>query len=288
MYHKYLINLLALFFFCYCVPVFAFDDVKTHRDLTKAAIGTIKNPNLKLKESIVAFTGYSSGFDKVFRGIDRKNNDTKRSVLEWLQEGSTDEDALNRCRASSHFHNPLFMDWILAGMSDSTLTDFICGFDRKLSAITWATGYSASSRMGTYKEDRSEKYVFQIYGFPFPPLWGDVKQDMGWDHGRIYLYEALTATDPAVREEKFVKTFRAVGMVLHLLQDMGVPAHVRNDMDSHLFNALWPPNWMNPFEKYVVTDFSAINKTPEKPAFLGSVYLTDFWDKDVYLSLIHI
>ncbi len=73
-----------------------------------------------------------------------------------------------------------------------------------------------------------------------------------------------------------------MGQVTHLLQDMAVPAHVRNDMSSHLWNNWNPLNWSNLFEKYIVTHSDAISKNPEKPTFGTSIRHTDFWDKNVY------
>ncbi len=97
-------------------------------------------------------------------------------------------------------------------MSDSYLVDIFCALATRYSDVTWATGYLS----------------------PTGPYITRDGQDMGWDNARSYFYEALTSTDHAVKEAKFVKSFRAVGMVMHLLQDMAVPAHVRNDMSSHL------------------------------------------------------
>ena len=270
--HKYIIFILV--FLCYnnCVPANAFDDADTHPKLTKAA--TV-NPNLK--NSLVTFIGYSSGFNKVFQGVDRNGNIQNYNVVTWLQKGSTDEDDLNFCRASNHFHNPIHSgDWLQSQMTDSLWVDVFCGTTKRYSAVTWATGYKSptdyiGARIGQYVDDA--KLV-------------DIPQNMGWDNARGYFYDALTASDPVVREEKFVKTFRAVGQVMHLLQDMAVPAHVRNDMESHLINApIWKAaKWFsNPFEKYVITNYSAIiNNTPVKPTIAGPLRVTDFWDNNSY------
>ena len=51
-----------------------------------------------------------------------------------------------------------------------------------------------------------------------------------------YLFEGLTATKKAERDKKLALTFRALGQVLHLVQDMASPQHVRND--PHLGLAL--------------------------------------------------
>lgn len=288
--HKHLISMSVLVLLCcfFNISAQAFDDTDTHRRLTEAAI--INNPDSALKKSLVAFIGYSSGFKSAFQGIDSKGNYSKRTVLNWLQEGSTDEDALNICRASSHFHNPLFKtsnpsppayDWLESQMSDSTFTDFWCGTTKRYSAVTWATGYKSPT---DYIGPRTGQYLY-LTGL------SDAPQNMGWDDARVYLYSALTYKDPAAREAQFVRTFRAVGQVMHLLQDMAVPAHVRNDMESHLINtSIWKirqaGNWgSNPFEKYVKNNASAlaaINITPAKPTFAASAYVTDFWDKNVY------
>ena len=46
-----------------------------------------------------------------------------------------------------------------------------------------------------------------------------------WFVARELLYDALTQTDPRQREVFFAETFRTLGYVLHLLEDMAVPAH---------------------------------------------------------------
>lgn len=50
-----------------------------------------------------------------------------------------------------------------------------------------------------------------------------------WHDARSYYYNALTTTTKEAREENFAETFRAVGQVMHLVQDMSVPEHARND-----------------------------------------------------------
>lgn len=50
-----------------------------------------------------------------------------------------------------------------------------------------------------------------------------------WFDARDYYYKALTSKDKAARDTNFAETFRAIGQVMHLIQDMSVPAHVRND-----------------------------------------------------------
>ena len=53
-----------------------------------------------------------------------------------------------------------------------------------------------------------------------------------WNDAREYYFKALTSPTKAERDENWGKTFRALGQIMHLIQDMASPAHVRND--AHL------------------------------------------------------
>lgn len=190
--------------------------------------------------------------------------------MKWLQKGSADEDS-PVCRASTHFHDPL-KPWKDSYVTDSpAIIQFWCNdvppVWPQYSNITWATSYESKGVKLTSPMER---------------------QDMNWDNGRGYFYSALMETDPLKRDDYIIRTFRAVGQVMHLLQDMAVPAHVRNDFQSHLaFNGIKgnspvkPLSWFgNPFEYYVKLQPGVISSTtPVTPAF-ASPRLTDFWDTD--------
>lgn len=50
-----------------------------------------------------------------------------------------------------------------------------------------------------------------------------------WNDAREYYMKALTSPTKTERDENWAKTFRALGQVMHLLQDSANPAHVRDD-----------------------------------------------------------
>lgn len=268
---KYTLLLFLALSCVYTNRAYSFDDKKTHRELTDAA--TVHST---LISYLVDNVGFNEGLDKKLKGIDRNGHERNNSILSWLQEGSSDEDLPTFCRASNHFHKPIYTgNWAQSQMSDSFTVDAACGTSHRYSNVTWATGFIDPSidigpRVG---QDRGLSGLY------------DAPQEMGWDSARTYFYEALTSREPLEKEAKFIKTFRAVGQVMHLLQDMAVPAHVRNDMQSHLWNNLNPFKWGNAFEKYVVNHSDARNKVSDKdkPAFAASpTRLTDFWDTDTY------
>ncbi|MGB5219222.1 MAG: hypothetical protein WBN66_13110 [Smithella sp.] len=54
-------------------------------------------------------------------------------------------------------------------------------------------------------------------------------QNSSWNDVRSYYYTALTSANKTTRELYFAKTFKGVGQIMHLVQDMSVPGHTRGD-----------------------------------------------------------
>ena len=55
------------------------------------------------------------------------------------------------------------------------------------------------------------------------------EQKWSWNDAREYYSKALTSETKAERDEQWGNTFRALGQIMHLIQDSANPAHVRND-----------------------------------------------------------
>ncbi|MBX9904072.1 MAG: hypothetical protein K2Y31_06935 [Burkholderiales bacterium] len=70
-------------------------------------------------------------------------------------------------------------------------------------------------------------------------------QEFSLADARGYLYKALTSTSKTDRRKNFGLTFQTIGQVIHHVQDMAQPQHVRND--SHLDTPLTNPSL---YEKY--------------------------------------
>ena len=188
----------------------AFDNKSTHPEITKKAANVSV---LKINNCLNGYLGepFSKGLDSIV---------SDRTVLAWLQKGSSDEDPTiwpAKCRASHHFHNPL-LPWTQSQMTDTPFMDYICDVPR-YSTVTWATGYAAPPPQGA----KITVAVSPSY-----------KRE-SWDSARDSYQKALTSSANADRDTYFAKTFESLGHVLHLLQDMAVPAHVRNDFASHFF-----------------------------------------------------
>jgi hypothetical protein len=126
------------------------------------------------------------------------------SILRWVEEGGLREDdgawydyLFGRARSYRHFHDPL-RPWAEGGLSPTL------PFSRRWeSAVRWAQQTNQQAETG--------------FG------------DFSWVNARASFHQALTAETPAAREAAFAQTFRALGQVMHLLTDMSVPEHVRDD-----------------------------------------------------------
>ena len=206
----------------------SYDDNDSHKRITKKAVEDSRL-NGYLLDNMAFIRGLETNLP-LGHGM---------AIRLWLEEGSKLEDA-PACRASNHFHNPL-KAWNQSQMND--LAGIVgwgirkkCISDgwlesNRTSAVTWATGYIAPAPDGNkvkFTEDPSHSPI-------------------NWNNARAEFYSALTATHVEKRDTSFTQTFQALGQVLHLLQDMAVPAHVRNDfMNSHVYTG-----GSNPYELYV-------------------------------------
>lgn len=174
-------------------------------------------------------------------GIETFFNGRKARV--WMKEAGAFED--DDWRFLNHFHNPL-QPWSQAGLNDTVLH------------------FSARGQSSL--------------------LWGvrpDGVQGWSWHHARSYYSKALTAPTREEREDNFAKTFRAVGQVMHLVEDASVPAHVRNDAHPPILSGYHYETWAAANEDSLITrprfpdlDLTAsVNNMPP---------ITHFIDTDFY------
>ena len=97
----------------------------------------------------------------------------------------------------------------------------------------------------------------------------------GWVWARKRLYDGLTETDKTNREKYLSIAFQSLGRAMHLVQDMAVPSHTRNDFH--------PPE---SYEKYTSINVEALTYT-EVPFPYWNVSISDgapkqIWDTDTY------
>ena len=203
---KVLITLALLISFgpVFCKNVLAWDDKVTHKDLSEyaAEISTLS----KDKGDCLKNIGFNSALDEYIAW-----DGGKKKISQWLRTGAEAEDAgsdwdaiTGKARFSNHFHNPL-KPWALAGLTDLQLQS-------GESTLVWAQ--DADRQRVSLGGDWSWKTIREFFYIGLT--------------GKNFLGNLIAPTNDN-KQEYLAKTFRGLGHQMHLIEDMAVPAHVRND-----------------------------------------------------------
>jgi hypothetical protein len=171
-------------------------DVETHKTINeKIPQNTLNGFSLDLytKNQLGLLNGVKEQF---------VNSNNKLEMWKWIRDGGKYEDKPNGTipyrRSANHFHNPL-KPLDKAGFTG--MLDIPFAFSGE-SAILWS------------QEPKGKQYVGGHYS------WHDV---------RDYYYKSLTGEELNTRNTNYADTFRGLGQLMHLVQDMSVPEHARND-----------------------------------------------------------
>ncbi len=113
-----------------------------------------------------------------------------------------------------------------------------------------------------------------------------------WFDARDYFYQALTGKNKTTRDDYYGRTFRALGQLTHLVQDLSVPAHVRDD--GHVLTISSLGNYQY-YEKWVKANanISSLAAHPvffdlnalSKPNSLGSVPVANLFDTNTFTGI---
>jgi hypothetical protein len=100
-------------------------------------------------------------------------------------------------------------------------------------------------------------------------------QSFSWRDARQYFRDALSAELPATREREMARTFLTLGHVIHLIQDMAVPEHTRNDWHAGLLPPLFPAGTPSIFERHINRSVDGLLLTGYPPPRFE--HLRHFW-----------
>lgn len=120
----------------------------------------------------------------------------QQNALDWMKIGSKAEDGIPR--PAYHFYDPISGK----GLNGNAVSLVWCPASVCTAAPDWAQNTDTANPNQTYS----------IQG------------------ARESFYNALTTTDSIPRSAHWATTFKALGQIAHLVQDMAQPQHVRNDL----------------------------------------------------------
>jgi len=156
---------------------------------------------------------------------------------EWLIQGSIDADTPPRW--INHFYDPIYNQGWTGG--EGTLFDVLVSVEDATSAKDWVKNQKLQTEHKLYKGNRT------------------------WQRA-IYEY---------VKNNNEQEAFYTLGYVLHLLQDMAVPEHTRND-DHPPMNSSPLENYATRFTRDTFKIADDLNKQNYEPIILGS--LEEYFD----------
>jgi len=176
----------------------------THRDLSENAVNI---SNLSEDASLLVDFGLQPYSNKEKFTNPRDPAGEKLTIEELVGRGAFFED--DNLRAFNHFYNPVNNTPLTIGFKEAGLM-----------SPDWAL------------EDISE--VDLNISEP---------QEYSYRDANHYFFLALTSTTDEDREQNWGKLFQTLGYVIHHVQDMAQPDHVRNDQHNDVTDSSW-------YEKY--------------------------------------
>ena len=186
----------------------------------------------------------------------------------WYEDNINVPGDAGKERSLNHFYDPLDVTYY-KGLSDSPP-------DRRITVGTNSFAWASISN---------------CIGYNFP---GVTILDFGqnentsniwsWPNARGYEWLGLTATNQSLRKTNLLYMFRAVGQVMHLLEDTSQPQHVRNE--QHLDKILiFNTPWRSPIEDWGLANLASLNYGDGSMlnwTNAGFTKLEDFWDRHLY------
>ncbi|MEW6001105.1 MAG: hypothetical protein AB1638_00415 [Nitrospirota bacterium] len=174
------------------------------------------------------------------------NGSEKKMTWEWIRDAGETED-VPQFRSGNHFHDPISnkgFDGVFLGL-----------LFKGDSSIIWSQKPIGTQNPGGY---------------------------YSWFDARDYFYKALTSKTKNERDSYFAETFRAVGQLMHLVQDASVPAHTRNDPHPLGFHY---EKWVGENYGSMLSNLPAISFEPSilsSSNFLASLPISNIIDTEHY------
>ena len=237
-----LLGLMLLLLLSLSGPALAWNNKGTHPAINDWAI-RIFEKNLRAGDQLLAATRLDGGecYGIAWDPQDGTANTTqtiavkrKKTLKQWIIDGGFSADEPEIMQGLRHFYDPKnpATPWLTDthGVAD-WLENYVTperGIP-EIDAVTWAID----------EGDRGDDGAYGVQE------WVSISQDYSWYDARKYFKLALA--DANRDNENYGKAWRAVGEVMHLMADMAVPAHVRND--GHM--------WSEPLEG--ATDRGRVN-----------------------------
>ena len=203
-------------------------DIPVHRRITQAAL--LSDSSVYSFLSATGSDAYSRFYYSIPDGGGSAPTPLNLNAREWIEEGVVWEDEehilsprspigerlgeANGYRFTNHFYTPF-------PKPAKPITD-----TNELPPVWYKNipaAWTIASANNSFRWASNRNQPFSIPGIGARP------NIYSWQNARDYQYEALTAASAAACNEGIAKTLFSLGHVIHLIQDLSQPGHVRND-----------------------------------------------------------
>ncbi len=185
-----------------------------HRKLTEAAVN---RSTLALDASLLQGMGFKAWNDTTAKYVQAPGMTPglANSALDLIADGSEWEDNQYALVALNHFFDPQWLENGKASVGSGLyMFDTVLGVD-------------------------SPSWILEDLGIAHN---AGKEQQFSYRRAQQEFYSALAGREPSTRFQSFSRTLQMLGHVVHHLQDMAQPQHVRNDQHLHM-GETFNPDW---------------------------------------------
>lgn len=159
------------------------------------------------------------------------------SLEDWIREGGFTADEPEVLSSLRHFYDPLAVQKDpKTGKRVHYLTDFLDPWVKAVAAWWF--------KLGEARMDAREWAITGPARHPYS------ENRYSYKKGLWYMRRAFEADTDKMKHQLFAAAWRSLGESMHLVADMTVPAHVRNDAHPYAWNFTGAK--MDPYENYLV------------------------------------
>ncbi len=249
--------IIALCFALFCRLAFA-HDVSVHRQITAHAAASALANSLPFTNFLAATS---------------LDIDYKTSVVSMVEGSAREDDADQDSggkRSYNHFYDPLTG----LGMSD---------FPPDLRLMMGTNSFAWASLSNSPGLDFIPKNLASLLKSKIENI--NTSNTWSWQNARGYELLGLSGDNQAVRTVALTNMFRALGQVIHLLEDTSQPQHTRNEQHLDVSIPVIGTPWISPIETYGKTNFLILNYGDGSMLDwhgAGFTKLEDFWNRHLY------
>ncbi|AGA33997.1 hypothetical protein TVNIR_2354 [Thioalkalivibrio nitratireducens DSM 14787] len=244
---------------------------ETHRqtrpvDMSAYVLGRDDWPLLRRLEGYTVFEAGRWHSDMV-------TGPTSRNLVDWIKDGGRTADAPHWFQSLRHFYDPTKPE------GERYLTD-VPEMARLYAKFQAAAGLGDGVAI---ENPRIDARHWALDGTARAPDTPDNRY--AWPRGLEAMRAAFRERDPETKEELFAFAWRVLGETMHLLADMTVPAHVRDDAHPQpeyvtAFNLRGDPYEERIFGPHVMQVFEGLSR-----GHMGGIFIDDDIDARLAASV---